>query len=231
MPEDLTDTREPRRIYVDVPVEMSEDMCLGLYDHIAAMAHRYGLTAGLGRVPDQQEDRMSQDTDRIIAAHRDEARRTRTLLVAIFVGLPLVGLALWLIIAVIAAGSSSSPSSAPYNVATEFSAPVTTTVDVPTTTVPAAMADFTVTDKTMCSTIEDWYASDSSGVSTPLDADIYGGSSYVSPGEDPLGEYLTGAGRPYSDLQAVQTYCAGHDGSDGLLVNETVLYALHHLSS
>lgn len=44
------------------------------------------------------------DTDRIIAAQREEARRTRTLLVWIFVGLPVAGLAAWGIVAVANSG-------------------------------------------------------------------------------------------------------------------------------
>lgn len=37
------------------------------------------------------------DTDRIIAAQRDEARKTRALLVWIFVVIPLVGSLIWLV--------------------------------------------------------------------------------------------------------------------------------------
>lgn len=41
----------------------------------------------------------TSDTDRIIAAHRDEARRTRRLLLVIFVGIPLVGAVVWGLVA------------------------------------------------------------------------------------------------------------------------------------
>jgi hypothetical protein len=166
------------------------------------------------------------DTDRLIAAHRDEARRTRTLLVAIFVGAPVVGLALWAIVAVIAAGVASQPSAVSYDAATEFSAPATTTTVEPTT-VPAAMAAFEVADTTMCSAIDDWYAT-SSGLDNPRDGAIFGGVDYVS--ADPLAAYLEATGRPYSDVAAVQTVCAGHNGRGGLPADETVLYALGHPS-
>ena len=54
------------------------------------------------------------DADRIIAAHRDEARRTRHAVVGtllgIFVGLPLLGLIGWGIVAAIHAGSGPATS-------------------------------------------------------------------------------------------------------------------------
>lgn len=99
---------EPRRFYIDVPATVPDTVAVGLYDEIAAAAHQRGLTAWLGAVPDALEDRMSQpDADRIIAAHREEARRTRRLLVWLLVGLPVLGLLVWGGIAIAASAGNT----------------------------------------------------------------------------------------------------------------------------
>jgi hypothetical protein len=51
------------------------------------------------------------DADRIIAAQRDEGRKTRSLLVWIFVGIPAAGLLIWGI--VFLSNSGSTPSTTP----------------------------------------------------------------------------------------------------------------------
>lgn len=64
-------------------------------------------------------DPEPNDVDRIIAAHRDEARKTRTLLAWIFLGVPAIGLVVWLF--VLAANShtptSDNPTSGSYDTA------------------------------------------------------------------------------------------------------------------
>lgn len=55
---------------------------------------------------------MPDDTDRIIAAHREEARKTRLLLVWLFVGIPVAALCVWGFIALAAVGASSQANDA-----------------------------------------------------------------------------------------------------------------------
>lgn len=50
------------------------------------------------------------DTDRIIAAHREESRKTRVLLAWIFIGIPLIALAIWGVVALGVSSSGDAPS-------------------------------------------------------------------------------------------------------------------------
>lgn len=51
------------------------------------------------------------DADRIIAAQREEGRKTRNLLLWIFIGIPALGLLAWGVVAIASASSTSSPTS------------------------------------------------------------------------------------------------------------------------
>lgn len=51
------------------------------------------------------------DADRIIAAQREEGRKTRNLLVWIFIGIPVIGFVVWGLVAL--AGSGSPPATSP----------------------------------------------------------------------------------------------------------------------
>lgn len=57
------------------------------------------------------EPEPPSDADRIIAAQREEGRKTRTLLVWIFVGVPVLGLCIWGLVAL--TNSGATPSTTP----------------------------------------------------------------------------------------------------------------------
>jgi uncharacterized protein YecT (DUF1311 family) len=65
---------------------------------------RLGENSGM---PTPQSQPQS-DADRIIAAQREEARKTRNLLIWIFVGLPVVGLVIWGLVALAASGGAGN---------------------------------------------------------------------------------------------------------------------------
>lgn len=75
------------------------------------------------------------DTDRIIAAQREESRKTRVLLAWIFIGIPLIGLASWGIV-VFGMSTGNAPSGDTN----------------PTPTAPISV----ITDSTPCSVVNAW---------------------------------------------------------------------------
>jgi hypothetical protein len=170
-------------------------------------------------------DAVPTDADRIIAAQRDEARRTRKLLIWLLVGIPACVALVWFIVAAIVI-SNRSPASGGGNAASfdQFDSTTTTTPDPcighigqagytwcgdgvgDSLVAPPAMMTFVVTDSTMCSAISDWFATvGPNGPIDPKDAPFYGGSGFVS--NDPVVTWLISKGLPASDAPMVKANC------------------------
>jgi hypothetical protein len=163
---------------------------------------------------------MSDDVDRIIAAHRDEARRTRTLLVWLFIGIPLAVGLIWFIVwlAIFRSSNSAHASTViaptvnsrcnyyngqpdPYdaycsNAPTLPRAPVQNYASPPSTPSPnmPAINSFIVTDDTSCSTLSDWFSVNGTTGKpiNPKDDPIYGG--YLVAQGDPVADWLGAKG-------------------------------------
>jgi hypothetical protein len=138
---------------------------------------------------------QQSDTDRIIAAQEEQGHRTRVLLVWLLVGVPVLGLLIWALIAFAAAGgarSATPPAVAPVPASTQI-------------------ADFAVTDDTPCSAVVDFFGDSPTGRPVdPDDAAIYGGSDKVQ--ADPFQTYLNTEGAPLSEENRVLDACKANDG-------------------
>lgn len=93
------------------------------------------------------------------------------------------------------------------------STPTETTTETPepTTTLPAAVVNFTVTDQTKCSTIDDWFATNGNrGPLNPQDAAIYDGYDQAGVNAvDPVETYVISKGHAAIDAGTVEQTCAG----------------------
>jgi hypothetical protein len=176
------------------------------------------------------------ETDRLIAATRDEARKTRTLLLWLLVGLPVIGAVIWGLVAAGAAGSNGSSADSGAIPVIDTNAPniggaEPAIPDTPaeTTTTPIAVTNFTITDTTMCSAIADWENDlGNQELANPADAAIQGGSAYR--GEEPIDVYLTSKGdnAPGVDIGPFLEECGVHTGAQDTQ-DETVLTAWEHI--
>lgn len=167
------------------------------------------------------------ETDRLIAAAREEGRKTRTLLIWLLVGIPLIAGAIWGLVALAAMHSASNPLDASDTTSSFVDTPTTSTSTYPPPD-QSAIEQFTITDATTCTTIDDWYdTNDGHGPIDPADAPIYDGSILRTDQRDALVIYLATKGVPEidttTDQDSIEATCAADAGGDS---PQTVLTAL-----
>lgn len=177
------------------------------------------------------------DTDRIIEAQREQGHRTRVLLVWLLLGVPLIAGAIWGLIVLAAVHPSSANGDLAATTAdTDFTVSYPSEPPETTTEVSPVIANFKVTDHTMCSTISDWFDEGTNGLVNPKDAPIYQGAFDLGENagseDDPVVVWLTSKPRfetnedAYPDAARVEKNCMSNNGTLSGLPDETVLDAL-----